>query len=155
MVQPLPEEEGAVDLKCDENDLLGSGVLVLMMADLIRDVSADWSPSAINYLSILAHGMMLFERFEEKLAECRNPIFDKAYKADPPSSRRSKRVKLVTLALSEHNDECLRIMASEFEDDGADMSDYVYWGVLEPAHTQWKRFTRPSTDDRLHREAMW
>jgi hypothetical protein len=72
--------------------------------------------------------MALFGGIERELKKRRNPVYVKAF--ETRSARRCPpRIYLVYKAMLEEDDECLRVMASEFENPRSRCTHIVYWDV--------------------------
>lgn len=104
--------------------------LDLLQADFASDICGQHRPlSSPNCLWILSHCYMVFMSFEEALEARCNPTWAMVYKNDFKLSKH-KRVHLTTFALAEHDPECLKIMAEEFENHRTGFIDHSYWDDL-------------------------
>lgn len=122
-------------------EMSGPNLLDLLNMDLVNDICGDAPLSSLNYVWVLAQFMMLFLQIEEELGKLRNRLYVQAYETDP-KWRTHKRVVLVCLALQQEDDECLRVMAREFESHRAVFMSHIYWEDLESmtlqgGHPRW------------------
>ncbi|CAJ2511501.1 Uu.00g071260.m01.CDS01 [Anthostomella pinea] len=75
--------------------------------------------------------MLQFAQFENRLKAIRNPLYVQVYETDDPLVKEFPRVGLVGLALEVQDDECLRVMADEFQNPRAGFMNHIYWEDLE------------------------
>ncbi|KAF4341472.1 hypothetical protein FBEOM_4633 [Fusarium beomiforme] len=86
--------------------------------------------SSFNYLGVVCGMLLNFRDIEERLKEAKNPVYVEVYERSG-SWQKDKRVTLSILALTEENEECLKIMAQVFNEGRAGFMDFVYWDDLE------------------------
>ncbi|KAJ2996581.1 hypothetical protein NUW58_g928 [Xylaria curta] len=122
----LPELGG----KGSNRKLSSQDLLDLLKLDISNDICGDIPLSSLNYLWTMARFMMLFHGFESELGKLRNPLYVKAYETDP-LWKKHKRVGLAYLALHVQDEECLRVMAREFQNPRAGFMNHIYWEDLE------------------------
>ncbi|KAI1821615.1 hypothetical protein F4861DRAFT_518110 [Xylaria intraflava] len=116
--------------KGGDNKLSGQDLLDLLKLDICSDICGDIPLSSLNYTWTMARFMMLFHQFEMELGKLRNPLYVRAYETDP-TMRKHKRVSLTYLALHTQDEECLRVMAREFQNPRAGFMNHIYWDDLE------------------------
>ncbi|KAJ5613704.1 hypothetical protein N7528_007358 [Penicillium herquei] len=130
----LPDEytvENPADSQTD-GTMDHSRYLAILRDDLIDDICGHIKPlSSLNYISVLAHCFLLFEKIEQHLRACRNPSWIQAYEQE----HNDKHIALTRLALMGRDNECLRIMASAFENQRRNFIDHVYWDDLTDTST--------------------
>ncbi|KAI1112357.1 hypothetical protein F5Y14DRAFT_442694 [Nemania sp. NC0429] len=130
--------------KGGNHGLSGQHLLELLKQDISNDVCGVMPLSSQNYVWTMTRFMMLFHQFERELKKVRNPLYVRAYETDP-LWRNHKRVGLAYLALQMQNDECLKVMAREFENPRAGFMNHIYWEDLEDSES-----TRSSrVDDKM------
>ncbi|KAI0100618.1 hypothetical protein GGR51DRAFT_531879 [Nemania sp. FL0031] len=110
--------------------LSGQELLNLLKLDISNDICGDIPLSSLNYVWTMARFMMLFHQFERELGKLRNPLYVQAYETDP-LWQKQKRVGLAYLALHLQDEECLHVMAREFQNPRAGFMNHIYWDDLE------------------------
>jgi len=105
-------------------------LLELLRRDLYQDICGGTPYSSLNYVFVMARFMMQFHQFENELRKLRNPLYVQAYETDP-HWRHHKRVGLAYLALERQDEECLRVMAREFQNPRAGLMNHIYWHDLD------------------------
>ncbi|KAI0966820.1 hypothetical protein F4678DRAFT_267352 [Xylaria arbuscula] len=116
--------------KGSNHNVSGRDLLSLLQLDISNDICGDIPLSSLNYIWIMIRFMMLFHQFENRLRELRNPLYVQAYETDP-LWKKHKRVGLAYLALHVQDEECLRVMAREFQDPRSGFMNHIYWDDLE------------------------
>ncbi|TKW55997.1 hypothetical protein CTA1_11360 [Colletotrichum tanaceti] len=111
--------------------LTGRELLEFVRVDIHNDVCGDSPISSLNYLSVTMAFLAQFMRFEEELGRVRNPLYVRAYETDQWA--RAKRMALVTLAMKDQEEECLRVMAEQFQRPRAGFMNFIYWDDLVSA----------------------
>ncbi|KAI1816979.1 hypothetical protein GGS20DRAFT_535631 [Poronia punctata] len=111
-------------------DITQRGLLDLAKNDLYQDICGKVPYSSMNYVFVTMRFMMQFMQFETELRKLRNPLYVQAYETDP-QWRRNERVGLAYLALEQQEDECLRVMAREFQNPRSGFMDFIYWPDLD------------------------
>ncbi|KAI0506199.1 hypothetical protein F5B22DRAFT_470697 [Xylaria bambusicola] len=111
-------------------ELSGPDLLALFKVDISNDICGDVPLSSLNYVSTMARFMVLFMQFESELDKLRNPLYVQAYETDR-QWQKHKRVGLAYLALHLQDEECLRVMAHEFQNPRAGFMNHIYWEDLE------------------------
>lgn len=105
-------------------------LLEVLKFDLISDVSGEIRPvSSLNYVWVTARFMSLFLQIEDELKRRRNPLWVQAYEGDPLMTR-EKILSLTALALAEEDEECMEVIAEEFQSPRAGFISHVYWDDL-------------------------
>ncbi|KAI2470526.1 hypothetical protein F4781DRAFT_175854 [Annulohypoxylon bovei var. microspora] len=125
--------------KCKDLDISGRELLELLRWDIFREICADRPLLSLNYAWVTIVFIRLFTIMEDKLKETRNPLYVQAYEEARGELRREKRLGLVMLALSEQDDECLKIMAEVFQNPRAGFMNHIYWEDLEQTSVRMKR----------------
>jgi hypothetical protein len=108
-----------------------SELLSFLKFDIINDVSGERQPlSSLNYVWVTVRFMMLFRQIEEELKRLRSPLWVLAYEREP-SMMREKRLSLTTLVLAEEDDECMKVIAREFQNPRTGFTQHIYWEDLD------------------------
>jgi hypothetical protein len=110
----------------------------LIKSDIFGDVCGG-TPcplSSLNYVSITAMCIFLFQQMEEELAKLRNPLYLRVYEMESEWNA-YKRASLTLLALSEQDDECLRVMAHRFQFVRRVFKSHTYWDGLK-TRAEWE-----------------
>ncbi|KAI0396786.1 hypothetical protein F5Y17DRAFT_59142 [Xylariaceae sp. FL0594] len=131
----IPEGYTMGDLKAppsmrDFADISQRDLLDLLRRDLYHDICGSVPYSSMNYVFVMCKFMLQFEQFETELKKLRNRLYVRAYETDP-RWRNNKQVGLTYLALHEQDDECLRVMAREFENPRSGFMNFIYWDDLD------------------------
>ncbi|GAP86992.1 hypothetical protein SAMD00023353_2401490 [Rosellinia necatrix] len=121
---PLPTTKGG------NHNWSGPDLLGLLKRDVSNDICGNIPLSSLNYVMVMARFMAIFHQFEIELAKRRNPLYVQAYETDPVW-KSHKRVGLAYLALHLQDEECLQVMAREFENPRAGFMNHIYWDDLE------------------------
>jgi len=109
----------------------GRDLLEYVKMDVASDISGELRPlSSLNYIWVVAKMMSQFMVFEQELETRRNRLYVRAYEQDAEWSD-SKRVGLAYMALVEQDEECLTVMAEEFERFREGFMTHIYWTDLE------------------------
>lgn len=120
-----------------------------LKGDLFNDICGAIPFSSLNYVWVMARFLGQFQQFEEELARLRNPVYVQAYHTDP-TWRQHKRAGLVHLALKTNNEECLRVMAEQFEIPvRASFMHHLYWEDLETLESCMKQATSKRDKEEL------
>lgn len=109
-------------------EVRGSDLLEAMKLDIHADIAGNSPVSSLNYAWVTVRFMMLFDNIEEELRKRRNAVYLKAFETET-AWRRLPRVGLVYMAMLEEDEECLRVMAKEFQNPRAGFMNHVYWDV--------------------------
>ena len=127
----MPERHGTTyaEMK-SEKALADAELLGNFKIDILGDICGDNEPlSSLNYIWVTVQFMLLFGRIEDALKSVRNPLWIKAYERGPKLMR-EKRASLTGLVLATEDEECLRLMAREFENPRIGFKDHIYWDDL-------------------------
>lgn len=116
--------------KGTNHNMSSDSFLTLLQVDICNDICGTTPFSGFNYIWAMARCMLLFHQFEDELAKLRNPLYVQAYETDR-LWQKHKRVGLAYLALQSQDEECLRVMAREFQNSRAGFTDHIYWKNLE------------------------
>ncbi|KAI9704576.1 MAG: hypothetical protein M1820_005489 [Bogoriella megaspora] len=115
----------------DKREIPTEDLLTLVKCDLTGDVHGGLPLCGINYIWITNMFLKLFGQIEDELRRVRNPLWVRAYEDDANTTPgRDKRVSLAFLAMLEEEDECLKIMAREFQNPRMVIINHVYWGSI-------------------------
>ncbi|KAF7561183.1 hypothetical protein G7046_g2947 [Stylonectria norvegica] len=115
-------------------NLTGRDLLEALSMDISRDVCGNLPLSSLNYVWATNHFMMLFAQIETSLKRLNNPLYVEAY-GRSGLGQDANRVALATLALNLEDDECLKVMAKQFEDMRTGFMSHIYWETLDhPEH---------------------
>ena len=119
-----------------EGNLSGRDLLTFVKQDVLDDVCGSRPLSSLNLVWVLSRFLALFMQIEERLKDLRNPLWVQAYERPDSSQKWEKRVALVVMALDESSqhhgqEECLTIMAAEFEKPRMSWMHHIYWDDLE------------------------
>lgn len=109
-------------------EVRGSELLEMMKIDIHTDIAGNIPVSSLNYAWVTVRFIMLFERIEEELKKRRNPVYVKAFEAGSTWNR-LPRVGLVYMAMLDEDEDCLRVMAREFQSPRSGFMNHVYWDV--------------------------
>lgn len=109
-------------------EVRGSELLEMMKLDIHTDIAGNIPVSSLNYAWVKVRLIMLFERIEVELKKRRNPVYVKAFETES-AWKRLPRVGLVYMAMSDEDEECLRVMAREFQSPRSGFMNHVYWDV--------------------------
>lgn len=107
-------------------EMRGSDLLEALKLDIHVDIAGDHPVSGVNYAWVTVRFMVLFNNIETELRKRRNPLYVRAFETE---SKRPPRLSLVYWAMLEENEECLRVMAEEFQNLRAGFAHHVYWDV--------------------------
>lgn len=75
---------------------------------------------------------MLFEKIKDELRRRKNRLYMRAFETDPELGP-EKRINFALLALAEEDDECLSVMAHEFQNPRYGLMACIYWVDLSVA----------------------
>ncbi|KAL7817299.1 hypothetical protein V8C26DRAFT_398638 [Trichoderma gracile] len=113
-------------------------LLELIRCDVYSDICGPFPYSSLNYFWVTARILSLFMMFEEELKKANNPLYHDAYVANSGRSP-EKRLFLAVAALSERDEECLRIMAKIMEEQRMGWMQHIYWEDLDSSMDRFKR----------------
>ncbi|KAE8454217.1 hypothetical protein EG329_005142 [Mollisiaceae sp. DMI_Dod_QoI] len=105
-------------------------LLSILKMDIVSDIASARPLSSLNYVWVTVRFMMLFMQIEDRLKELRNPLWVRAYDEDS-TMMREKRASLTVLALAGDDEECLQVMAEEFENPRSGFMQHIYWEDLD------------------------
>jgi hypothetical protein len=109
----------------------GHQLLEILKLDLISDISGEQRPLlSLNHVFLTVRFMVLFHQIENELKRLRNPLWVRAYEQDPLMMR-EKRAALTTSVLAQEDDECMKVMAREFQNPRAGCMQHIYWEDLD------------------------
>ncbi len=108
----------------------GTDLLDLIRVDIFHDVCGNHPLSALNYVWLTVHIMMLFLEIEDALQRARHPLYVKAYEQAPASMRRTRRAGLIMAALADEDEAALKIFAEAFEKLRMGAMGCIYWEDL-------------------------
>ncbi|KAI0863800.1 hypothetical protein F4860DRAFT_50384 [Xylaria cubensis] len=135
-------------------DLSGPDLLDLLKVDIINDICGDILPlSSLNYVWTMVRFMMQFRQFETELNKLRNPLYVRAYETDR-TMQKHKRVSLTYLALHLQDDECLRVMAREFQNPRAGFMNHIYWEDLQSTRLSEEKAKSNERDDEFGNQCV-
>lgn len=109
-------------------EMRGSDLLEAIKLDIHADIAGNSPVSSLNYAWVTVRFMMLFDNIERELKKWGNPVYVRAFETEP-AWRRLPRVGLVYMAMLDGDEECLRVMAGEFQNPRAGFMNHVYWDV--------------------------
>lgn len=104
-------------------------MLELVKADVCADICGTIPLSALNFAWVMVRMMTLFTQIENALAAVNHPHYVRAYQQHEFGPRR--RTALTYLMLESMDEECMRIVAREFESPRAGFLQHIYWNELE------------------------
>ncbi|KAB5523099.1 hypothetical protein GE09DRAFT_1229844 [Coniochaeta sp. 2T2.1] len=110
-------------------DITSKDLLAFLKNDISNDICGSISISSLNYVWVMCRFFGQFMQFEDALSEVGNATYIQAYETDP-GYRSHKRTGLVYLALTNNDEECLEIMAEEFERFRLGFMNHIYWTTL-------------------------
>ncbi|KAI4865144.1 hypothetical protein F4820DRAFT_309220 [Hypoxylon rubiginosum] len=128
-----------------KQEMSSRSLLSLLKLDISSDICGMIPLSSLNYVWVMAQFMGLFEKFEESLKKIRNPVYVRAYETSP-MWRTQKRVGLAYLALHVQEEECLRVMAREFQNPRVEFVNHIYWDGLEDVDAVGVRTNEPRSE---------
>ncbi|KAL7621943.1 hypothetical protein AAE478_007443 [Parahypoxylon ruwenzoriense] len=134
--------------KGGNHKLSGQDLLDLLKLDISNDICGDIPLSSLNYVWVMVRFMMLFHQFEEELGKLRNPLYVQAYETDP-LWQKQKRVGLAYLALHLQDEECLHVMAREFQNPRTGFMTHIYWDDLGSTRLRGEKPRSNRGDDEL------
>jgi hypothetical protein len=114
----------------DELDMNGVDMLEFLKSDLRTDVCGAEPISSLNFIWVTIRFFVLFLQMEDKLRKLQNPTYVRAYEIDR-TLMREKRLSLTLGALRGDDEQCMRVLAEEFENPRAGFMDHIYWEDLE------------------------
>ncbi|KAI1866988.1 hypothetical protein JX265_007564 [Neoarthrinium moseri] len=130
----------------EELDLDGVDVLEFLKWDIHADVCGREPLSSLNFVWVTARFFIQFMQMEDELRKLRNPTYVRAYEVDP-TLMREKRLSLAVGALRGGDEQCLRIMAEQFQNPRAGFMDHIYWKDLETELKTDKEIPRKEDDE--------
>lgn len=126
-------------------EVRGSELLEAMKLDIHADIAGNSPVSSLNYAWVTVRFIMLFENIEEELKKRRNPVYVRAFETES-AWKRLPRVGLVYKAMLDEDEECLRVMAREFQNPRAGFMNHVYWDVTTELPQRSKTEPRAAPD---------
>ncbi|KAJ6784219.1 hypothetical protein PWT90_01797 [Aphanocladium album] len=105
-------------------------LLELVKLDICCDIRGTSPLSAVNYVWVIIRMMTLFIQIEMALEEVKNPLYERAYREGTTWANK-KRTGFTYLALEGTDEECLRIIAREFESPPASFLQHCFWDSLD------------------------
>lgn len=126
-------------------EVRGSELLEAMKLDIHADIAGNSPVSSLNYAWVTVRFIMLFEKIEEELKKRSNPVYVKAFETES-AWKRLPRVGLVYMAMLDEDEECLQVMAREFQNPRAGFMNHVYWDVTTELPQRSKTEPRPAPD---------
>ncbi|OTB02229.1 hypothetical protein M426DRAFT_13676 [Hypoxylon sp. CI-4A] len=121
------------DIGCEPDaEFLGSELLDILRWNIFAEVCGEWPLLGVDYVRVTVAIFTTFRCIEDELEELRNPLYTRAFESDKRFGD-EKRIGLTMLALSEQEDECLKVMAKYIErwHEGTGLVKFSYWGRLE------------------------
>lgn len=126
-------------------EVRGSELLETIKVDVHTDIAGNRPVSSLNYAWVTVRFTVLFDRIEEELKKRRNSVYVKAFETES-ACKRLPRVGLVYMAMLDEDEECLRVMAREFQDQRAGFMNHVYWDVTTELPQRSKTEPRAAPD---------
>jgi hypothetical protein len=123
--------------------LQGHAVLDLLRLDIFADVCGNHPVSSLNLVWITCHIMLLFMKFEDDFSKARHPLWVEAYEHPKPQLRRQKRLALVVAAMTQEDDQALKLFAKGFESLRLGALPCIFWEDLREEDSGMK----PKGDD--------
>ncbi|GAB1318110.1 DUF6604 domain-containing protein (Fragment) [Madurella fahalii] len=101
--------------------------------DIFNEVCGDHARAGFNYVAATEYFLAVFSSIEQKLREQGNRLYQRARNSDL-GRRGQARVALTLLAITEEDEECLRIIAEVLEQHPApEFEGFIYWDGLRRA----------------------
>jgi hypothetical protein len=88
--------------------------------------------------------MFLFMKFEDAFCTARHPLWVEAYEHPKPQLRRQKRLALVVAAMTNEDDQALKLFAEGFESMRLGLLAHIFWKDLKKKESSMKP---PREDD--------
>lgn len=123
----------------------GSELLEGVKLDIHADIAGNSPVSSLNYAWVTVRFMILFEKTEAELKKRRNTVYVRAFETDP-AWKRLPRVGLVYMAMLDEDEECLRVMAREFQNLRSGFVNHVYWDIATELPERSKTERRAAPD---------
>jgi hypothetical protein len=108
----------------------GRTLLELLRPDIFADVCGNHPVFSLNLVWITCHIMLLFIKFEDEFRTARHPLWAEAHEHPKPQLRRQKRLGLVVAAMTEEDNEALKIFAEGFESLRLGALSWICWEDL-------------------------
>ncbi|KAK3943350.1 hypothetical protein QBC46DRAFT_377618 [Diplogelasinospora grovesii] len=130
--------------------------------DVYRDICGDSPIMSLNMVWVTVQFFMVFMKIEGALEEAVNDLWLRAYKMDKKWAKQ-KRVGLTYMALlgadgagefdPDDVEECLEIMAEQFQNPRAGFMNHIYWKDLEEMFKRMERMERIASSRQKHHPA--
>lgn len=116
-----------------DNGPWGVSQLVIAEADMVRDICSQNPISALDYMWITMKAIGIFDATVQRLKSLKNPIYPHIIRG----GRRWASVILFGQVLNERpgHEECMQIVMDEFSKQDMSMTQAIYWGRLDSAHS--------------------
>ncbi|KAF2821703.1 hypothetical protein CC86DRAFT_426064 [Ophiobolus disseminans] len=118
-------------------------LLEMLRVDIFGDVCGNSPLSSLNFVWITCHIMFLFLEIEDQFREAHHPLWVKAYEQPSPQLRRQKRLALVVAAMTDEDDQAMKLFAKAFEKVRLGALACIFWEDLREGETGLK----PEADD--------
>lgn len=126
--------------------LAGRDLLAAIQGDIMNDVSGTMPVSSLNYIWVTCHFLVLFMAIEDRLKELQNPLYLRAYNSPGPWGSQ-KRAALISFVLQLGDEECMRVMAEQFEKFRSGFMSHIYWEDLELSRPEPTTRSKPVMDE--------
>jgi hypothetical protein len=140
----LPPRDPYQVLKDKKNgQFQGRALLDFLRLDVFADICGRDPVSSLNLVMVTCHIMLLFMEIEDLFSKTRHPLWVEAYERPTPQLRRQKRLALVVAAMTQEDDQTMKLFAKAFEKLRMGAIACVYWGDLREEESG----ARPERDD--------
>jgi hypothetical protein len=121
----------------------GRALLDFLRLDVFADVCGRDPVSSLNLVMVTCHILLLFMEFEDLFREARHPLWIEAYERPAPQLRHQKRLALVVAAMTQEDDQAMKLFAKAFEKLRLGAIACVFWGDLREGESG----AKPERDD--------
>ncbi|RMY19746.1 hypothetical protein D0867_00907 [Hortaea werneckii] len=127
---PPPDPYALQDKTRRRRSPQGCALLDFLRADIFADVYGQHPLSALNFIWITMHMLILFFTIEDKFRTAQDPLWKDIYERRSTLPRDQKRVRLVVAAMASQDPQGLRRFAEAFEHTRTGALHHIWWPGL-------------------------
>ncbi|KAI7344544.1 hypothetical protein KC320_g8778, partial [Hortaea werneckii] len=127
---PPPDPYALHDKTPRRSNPQGSALLDLLRVDILSDICGQHPLSALNFIWITMHMLILFSTIEDRFRTAQDPLWKEIYERRSTLPRDQKRIRLVVAAMASEDSQGLKRFADAFEKTRIGVMHHIWWPTL-------------------------
>ncbi|KAI7245624.1 hypothetical protein KC319_g3163 [Hortaea werneckii] len=127
---PPPDPYALHDKTPRRSNPQDTALLDLLRVDIFSDICGQHPLSALNFIWITMHMLILFSTIEDGFRTAQDPLWKEIYERRSTLPRDQKRIRLVVAAMASEDSQGLQRFADAFEKTRIGVMHHIWWPTL-------------------------